>query len=88
MSTSFRVEELSSQLHKSHSTPYAPLMASSFVRKLYYLVSATEHKQIIGWVRDGSAFEVRNPKLMGKFELVASRIKFYAIIFLIKYILL
>ena len=37
----------------------------------------TEHKQIIGWVRDGSAFEVRNPKLMGKFELVASRIKFH-----------
>ena len=69
--------------------PYSPLMASSFVRKLYYLVSANEHHHIIGWVRDGLAFEVRNPKLMeseilpkffrhSRFQSFVRQLNFYA----------
>jgi len=71
------------------SGTFSPLLASSFVRKLYFLVSAAEHKHIIGWVRDGAAFEVRCPKLFeteilprffrhSRFQSFVRQLNFYA----------
>ena len=73
----------------TQSGTFSPLLASSFVRKLYYLVSNQDHKNIIGWVRDGAAFEVRCPKLFeteilpkffrhSRFQSFVRQLNFYA----------
>jgi hypothetical protein len=62
------MDESNSYMESNMDHDLSRSMASSFVKKLFEMVD-NESNDIISWVSDGTAFEVKDPKRLGEFAV-------------------